>query len=304
MEPETRLLRYFLAVAAELNFTRAAQNLHIAQPTLSAQIRQLESQLGVELLRRNTRAVSLTEAGRALADEGAAGLAAMEHAWESARRAGRGETGTLRLAYPLSAAHDTAPQLVRALHKTHPGVTTTTEVLPTPAVLLAVRDGRADAGLAREPAPLEGVHLQVLRRDALGVLVCTGHPLAAHAAPDLAAVAAHPLVLHPRSANPAHHDFVLRLFADRGLSPQLLERDIAFDFRHEFIVDGVASALIGCSTAQGLPTGLVWRPLSESITVTTMLVLPQVDRSPTARRFQQLAAGHATDHGWLGDAVR
>ncbi|GGB25968.1 LysR family transcriptional regulator [Flexivirga endophytica] len=299
MEPETRLLRYFLAVADELNFTRAAKRLHIAQPTLSAQIRQLESQLGVALLRRNTRAVSLTEAGRTLADEGAMGLAAMQHAWETARQVGRGEAGTLRLAYPLSAARDTAPRLIHAVHETHPGISVTTEVVPTPTVLRSVRDGRADVGLAREARPLKGVQLQPLRRDPIGVLVATTHPLAAQETVGLAAVASRPLALHPRTANPAHHDFVLSLFTDRGLQPELLERDIAFDFNHEFIADGAATALIGRSSAHGLPAGIRWIPLDESVTVTVMLVLPMVDRPPTSRTFEQLAIAHAREHHWV-----
>jgi hypothetical protein len=114
VSPEARLLRYFLAVADELNFTRAAERLGIAQPALSAQIRQLEAQLGVQLLERTTRSVRLTDAGRAVHDRGPAALAALEDVWEAARRAGRGETGRLRIAYSASAGYDTAPRLVEA----------------------------------------------------------------------------------------------------------------------------------------------------------------------------------------------
>src|SRR5215218_7462212 len=122
MSPEARLLRYFLAVADELNFTRAAEKLGIAQPALSAQIRRLEAQLDVRLLERTTRSVQLTDAGRIVQERGPAALAGLEQMWEAARRAGRGETGRLRVAYSPSAGYETAPRLVGALHARYPDI--------------------------------------------------------------------------------------------------------------------------------------------------------------------------------------
>lgn len=299
MDPETRLLRYFLAVAEELNFTRAATKLHIAQPSLSAQIRQLEAQLGVVLLRRSTRAVALTEAGQALVDRGPAALAGMEQAWESARQAGRGDAGTLRLAYTLSAGHDTAPQLIQALHEANPHITVTTEVLPTPKVLAAVRDRRADVGIARAPGPLAGTQLQPLRHDPMGVLVATDHPLASQDTVDLAEVATYPVVLHPRAANPSHHDFIVDLFASRGLHPSLVERDIAFDLSHHLVINGTASTLVGRSAAVGIPGNLCWVPLADPVAVTVALVLPVSDPPATVQRFHHLARTYAAAQGWL-----
>ena len=298
MEPEARLLSNFLAVAEELNFTRAAARLHIAQPSLSAQIRQLESQLGVPLLRRSTRAVSLTEAGQALADRGPEALAGLQQAWEAARQAGHGETGTLRLAYPLSAGRDTVPRLVQAVQACYPGITVVTEVLPSPQVLLAVREGRVDAGIARAPAPGAGVQLQPVRRDRLGVVVAEEHPLAHRRTVDLATVAGLPLVVHPRSANPSHYDFLIGLFTARGLQPTLVERDIAFDLTHGFIT-GDAAELVGHSSAQALPGNLIWIPLADGESLTVALVLPAGRHAPVTDRFAQVAYRYATENCWL-----
>lgn len=299
MELETRLLRYFLAVAEELNFSRAASKLYIAQPSLSAQIRHLEAQLGVPLLRRSTHAVSLTEAGQALFAQGPAALAAMDLAWQAARQAGRGEVGTLRLAYSLSAGHDTAPGLVDSLHQAYPGIVLTTEVLPTPKVLLAVRDGRADVGIARAPAPMEGVELQPLRHDSEGILVSADHPLAREQTVELTAVARYPVVVHPRSSNPSHYDFIVDIFASRMLQPSFIERDITFDLNQRFIAGGEATSLIGHSAAINLPQGFRWVPLANPVTVTVALVSATGEQTAIVQRFQEVALAHATAHGWL-----
>lgn len=299
MEPESRLMRYVLAVAQELNFTRAAASRHIAQPSLSAQIRLLEGQLGVTLLRRSTRAVTLTEAGQALVDRGPAALAGMEQAWEAARQAGRGELGTLQLAYPLSAGRDTIPQLLQVLHQAYPLITVTTEVLPTPKVLTAVRDGRAGVGVARAAASVAGTRLEPLRHDPLGVLVAADHPLVSGGPVDLTTVADYPIVIHPRAANPSHHDFIVDLFAARGLHPSLVERDIAFDLSQHLIIGGTVSTLVGRSAAVGLPNTLCWLPLSDQITVTVSLVLPAGEPAATVQRFVDLALAHAAAHDWL-----
>lgn len=299
MDPEVRLLRYFLAVAEERSFTRAARRLHIAQPSLSAQIRRLESQLGVTLLHRDTRTVSLTPGGRALYARGPAAITALQRAWDDARQAGLGLTGTLRLAYTLSAGYDTAPQLVQALHDHHPGIEILTEVLPTPAILRAIHDRRADAGLARAPAPADGIALQVVRRDRLGVLVRVDHPLAELAEVTLTAVAEHPVAIHPRVANPSHYDLITELFTRRGLGPRLVERDISLDVSQQTVSDGTAVALAGASATGGLAAHLRWLPLTEPVTVPIVLVLPADEVSPVAESFERVAVDHAAARQWL-----
>lgn len=299
MEPDARLLRYFLAVAEELNFTRAAEKLHIAQPSLSAQIRQLEKQVRAPLLRRSTHAVSLTEAGRALFAQGPAALAGLEQAFQAARDVGSGEAGKLRLAYPLSAGHDTAPRLVQALKEAFPRIEVMTEVLPTPNVQSAIREGRADIGIVRAASPAEGARLEKLRHDPLGILVSADHPLVTKAMVELAAVAEYPVVLHPRAANPSHYDFIVALFTDQGLDPELLERDITFDLAQRFVVSGTASSLVGRSSTAGLPEGMTWIPLAEGVNVSVALVLPDSECSAAAERFRQIARAYAKAHDWL-----
>jgi DNA-binding transcriptional LysR family regulator len=300
VEPEARLLRYFLAVAEELNFTRAAERLRIAQPALSAQIRRLEAQLGVRLFERTTRSVELTDAGRAVQARGPAALAALGDVWEAARRAGRGETGRLRIAYSPSAGYETAPALVQAMRERYPGVELTAEVLPTPDLVAAVRDGRVEVGLARTPAAVDGVRLRTVRLEPLGVLVPAGHALAGRSTVGLAEVAEHPILMHPRAANPVQFDLVGGLFARAGLTPRFVERSVAFDPTLRTVRDGEAVALAGASMADGLSADLRWIPLAgRAARVAVGLVLREGEPPPAADRFERVAMATAAAAGWL-----
>src|SRR3954451_15068172 len=113
--PDLRRLGYFVAVAEDRNFTRAAERLHVAQPALSRQIRQLETELGVELLERTTHAVELTEAGALLLERAPALLAQADELWQDIGRLASGERGSLTLAYGSSAGYETAPRLLGVL---------------------------------------------------------------------------------------------------------------------------------------------------------------------------------------------
>jgi DNA-binding transcriptional LysR family regulator len=301
MEPEARLLRYFLAVAAELNFTRAAATLGIAQPALSAQIRQLEAQLGVRLLERTTRSVALTDAGRVVQEHGPAALGALAEVWDAARRAGRGEAGRLRVAYSQSAGYETAPTLVSAVRDRYPGIEVTAEVLPTPDIVRAVRDGRVDVGVARTPQTAEGVRLRTVRLERLGALVPADHSLARRREVDLAAVAEHPILTHPRSANPAQFDLVRELFGRSGLEPRFIERPVAFDPSQSMIHEGLAIGLVGASSAAGgLAAGLRWVPLADSeVRLVIELVMREGEVSPATDRFERVAVATAAASGWL-----
>lgn len=300
MEPEARLLRYFLAVAAELNFTRAAERLQIAQPALSAQIRQLEAQLGVQLLERTTRSVRLTAAGEIVRDRGPGALSTLADVWEAARRAGRGQLGRLRIAYSPSAGYETAPALVAAARERHPGIELTADVMPTPDIVRAVREGQVDVGIARTPSAGEDVRLRTVRVEALGVLVPDDHPLAARSEVTLAAVAEYPILMHPRSANPAQYNLVSALFTRAGLTPRLVARPVAFDPTNRAIRDGDAIGLVGISSKDGLAVGLRWVPLAETeAQIQIELVLRERDLPPAADRFERLAVATAAARGWL-----
>jgi DNA-binding transcriptional LysR family regulator len=125
---DLRRLQYFIAVARERNFTRAAERLHVAQPALSRQVRLLEEELGVELLHRTTHEFELTEAGEFLLERGPVLLGAADELWRTVRTYGTGERGGVLIGYGGSASYETAPRLLQALTERYPGIAVTTAV--------------------------------------------------------------------------------------------------------------------------------------------------------------------------------
>src|SRR5579871_1682031 len=181
---ELRHLRYFVAVAEELHFHRAAQRLHISQPPLSQQIRALERELGVSLLSRNRRRVALTAAGAAFLDDARAILTSVERAADRARGIARGSQGTISIGFVGSAMFSpTLPNILREFHDGHPDVELVLRELPTSAQLAALAGGEIDVGVIRGPidlAELDGqLELMTIQREHLVVAVPAEHPLAA-----------------------------------------------------------------------------------------------------------------------------
>ena len=177
--PELRRLRYFVAVATERNFTRAAERLHVAQPALSRQVRLLERELGVELLHRTTREVTLTDAGRFLLERAPALLSATDDLWRSVRSFAAGEQGSVALGYGTSAGYETAPRLLEAIARRLPELEVSARVMATAEILDAVGEGAIDAGLVRCPPARDGLEAHVVRREPQGVLLRRDHALAA-----------------------------------------------------------------------------------------------------------------------------
>lgn len=298
--PEARLLRYFLVLAEELNFTRAAERLQIAQPALSSQVRRLEAQLGTRLLERSTRAVALTDAGHELVARGPAALAALEQAWDSAQRAGRGESGRILVAYSPSMGYETAAVVLGAMRERFPAVHIRTEMLPTAEIIDVVRDGHAHIGIARMPRPAAGLRVREIRRQRLGVLVASDHPLTTFTEASIDAVAEHPIALHPRAANPGHYDFIIGLLQSAGHALRPLEPTITFDPGRGLVRSSQAVAFFG-EPDEPPGDGIRWLPLAAGTPeLVSSLVLPDGELAAAVDRFERAAAATAASRGWLG----
>src|SRR5215211_628310 len=220
MQPELRLVRYFVAVAEERNITRAAERLHISQPALSAAVRQLEQQLGVDLLDRSDRVLGVTPAGMVLADEGRALLAFADRVFEAVRARDGAAVGRLRVGMTPTARYGVGAELLSASAAQASGVMLYPQEDTTGALLRDVRSGRLDlAVLFCAPESVEGVELEPLRDEPAVVHLRSDHPLAGRSSLPLEELAGETLLVAESVKSAASTARVLELFAARGLAP-------------------------------------------------------------------------------------
>jgi DNA-binding transcriptional LysR family regulator len=220
---ELRHLRYFVAVAEELHFGRAARRLGIAQPPLSQQIQRLEARLGVVLLRRSRRQVELTEAGRTLLDGARDLIHRAQLLVETVVAGEAGVSGTVRMGYVGSAVHEVLPTLIRAFRERYPQAVVALQEYATTEQLAAIREGTLDAGLVRLPVDAADVATVRLVEEPLVIVLPDFHPLAGRRRLPLAALANEPFVLWGRALNPLFHDEVIEACGAAGFRPRIVQ---------------------------------------------------------------------------------
>jgi DNA-binding transcriptional LysR family regulator len=220
---ELRHLRYFVAVAEELNFTRAAERLGINQPPLSLQIRQLEKEMGTPLFRRKTRGVELTNAGKLMLEEARLILKQVEQAKNGVRRRGRGETGRINIGSSGGTYfHPLIPTIIREYRTDYPDVVLYPAASNTPLLVARLQAGQIDVAILRPPiSDSEGLALEPLVDEPAVIVVPGGHPLSARTSAPLIALAEEALVMFPRELNPSNYDSVIAACIRSGFRPKL-----------------------------------------------------------------------------------
>jgi DNA-binding transcriptional LysR family regulator len=261
--PELRHLRYFAAVADELNFSRAAQRLHMAQPPLSAAIRQLERELGVELFTRTSREVKLTDAGRAFLLGAQRTLAEADRAVQDARSAAAGELGQLRIAYSWSVRFETLPVLGRALRASHPGIDLLAQEMWNAQMAPALASGSIDVAISLCPEIAAGLDVDPIRREPIVALMPATHPLASGGSISLSSLAGEEFLLFPRELAPRLHDVFVALYRHAGFEPRLRAESFHAGWDLGILADIGALVLAPASVATGLPDTIVAVAVSE-----------------------------------------
>ena len=260
---ELTQLRYFIVLSEELHFSRAAKRLHLSQPPLTRQIRQLEQELGVDLFYRTTRKVALTDAGYVFANEARQIIAGVVHASGVGSQVNRGVVGELVLGYTPARAIIVA-RSVRAFSKRHPYVRITLRDISGQSVDL-IRDGRIDVGFLAMPVEAPGLILETVLRERFVVMMPEKHPLAARQSISIRELAKEPILLFPRYSNPVAYDNVVGLFRARELTMNIALEVENLHMRIELLRVGFGLCVFQSSVAEILyGKEVVVRPLQNS----------------------------------------
>lgn len=284
---QLRHLQYFLAVAEELSFTRAAERLHMAQPPLSMQIQALESELGVQLFDRSRRAITLTAAGRALIPEARRLLSDVERTARIVRHAGDGTVGRLAIGFVPSAANGALPVTLRRYRKRCPGVELTLLERAPDDLVHQLHERRIDVALMFAPLMDEALSAVPVCTEHLIVALPKRHRLATADSVDLHDLASDPLILPTRHETPGLYSRIRRLFEEEGIEPVVVQREV---WMMQTIIGLVAAeigaAVVPSSAATLHRDGVVYRPLNRPAAPIEMIAAWRSDvSSPTLDGF-------------------
>jgi DNA-binding transcriptional LysR family regulator len=289
---ELRHLRYFLAVAEERHFGRAAERLGMAQPPLSKAIQALERELGTQLFRRVPRHLELTDAGQVFLEEARTILARTEHAVRSAERAGRGELGKICVGFtPAASFNAFVPATIRAFRQTYPDVSMDLREADTTALCRALSAGNVDVAFIRPPAvDFADLRVDELFDEDMLVALPTGHRLASSVMVPLAALAGEPFILYPRWLAPSMYDAVLAACCKAGFVPDIAQEAPQVAAAINLVAAGFGVSIVPASMQQIHGDGVVYRPLLGTMLRAPLSLASRRDeRSAAVRNFIALA---------------
>lgn len=276
---ELRQIQYFLAVAEELNFGRAAERLQIAQPPLSRQIRAFEDELGVELFRRTKRRVELTEAGRAFLEEARQILAQVEQGVQVAQRASRGEIGRLVVGFEGSSTYDVIPMSLKVYRERFPDVDLVVYAMTTEEQLQALLEGRIGIGFVVSPNNNSKLVIEVILREPLLVALPENHPLATRSQVRVRELASEPFITFQRNRGCGLYDQAIAVCRRAGFSPIVIQEADEMQVMLGFVAAGLGIALLSASVQHFQRPGVVYRTLQPSTSKVTLAIAWQRDDS-------------------------
>jgi len=298
---ELRQLRYFVTLAEELHFGRAAEREHIVQSALSQQVQRLERELGVRLLERSTHSVSLTAAGALFLVEARQILAHVDRAAEAARRA-VGTAATLRVGI-IDASYDSMPQILHEVQARYPHLVIHQVEASVPGQYQQLADGRLDVGIGRAALAPPQIASLLFRHDPLGVLVPTGHRFAGLDAIPVAVLAEEPLLLAEDAQAPEFNQFTIEMCRSAGFTPTVYEGTVeSIRAAADLVAQQRCLYCVPSSCIAALP-GTIWRPLIEPSSYYPWSVLWRAtDDSGHVHAVVSCARAMSRRLGWLTTA--
>ena len=278
---DLRQLRYFVTLANERNFSRAADRLHIAQPPLSRQIQQLEGEVGAELIDRSSRPLKLTEPGRLFYEQAVQVLSRVEEMRTMMKRALKIEKRQFVIGFVGSVLYGHLPELIREFRRAAPEVELHLVELVSLEQIGALKEGRIDVGFGRVRFDDDEVRRIILREEPLIAALPIDHPLEKQSGPvSLEQLAEERLILYPRAPRPGYADQVIALFHDRGLEPR-----IAHEARELQIAVGLVAAeegvcIVPVSVQKSRIEGVGYKRLAEPATSPIIMSYRLADKMP------------------------
>lgn len=260
---ELRHLRYFVAVAEELHFGRAAERLCIAQPPLSQQIQQLEAELGFALFTRTSRKVELTTAGRIYLEEVRSTMSNLDRAASDARRAARGEVGRLAIGFVGTAAYSVLPPSLRMYRQMYPDVHLSLRELASARQALALREGRIQIGFARPTLTAPDLTTEIALSEPFVAAVPASHRYAQRTDLAIRDLCDEDFVLFPRLPKPSYGDLLIRLCEEHGFRPNVVQEVIEIQTALSLVAGGLGITLVPRSAAAIRWPGVAFASFSE-----------------------------------------
>lgn len=261
---ELRHLKYFVTVAEELNFRRAAERLYMEQPPLSRQIRSLEEELGVELFQRSKRGVTLTEAGQAFLDEARLTLAQAERAVKAAKKAVV-QSEKLVIGFSICIFNRVLSEIIQAFRQEFPDVTVTLMEMSTESQIKALLNEEIDVAFVHGPVSLTEIITLTLFSEPLVVALPPNHYLAAQKQIELRSLASEPFVLCPKQVKPDLYTQILNLCQQAGFQPKIVQEASPPEVLIGLVESGMGISLVATSAENRHKTQVIYRPLAEPV---------------------------------------
>lgn len=263
---EIRHLRYFLAVAQELNFSKAAEKLNMAQPPLSRQIQQLEAELGVTLFNRESRPLSLTRGGSLFREQALGVMQRVDEMRGTMKRFAASERPRFVIGFVPSVIYARLPRVIRGFREIAPEVELSLIEMMSLEQIAALKEGRIDVGFGRVRFDDPALRREALREERLIVALPLGHRLAGELPVSLTALADEALVIYPREPRPSYADQVLTLFRDRGLEPAQIHEVRELQTAIGLVASAAGVCIVPASVRLLERGDVVYRDLAETAT--------------------------------------
>lgn len=296
---ELRHLKYFVTVAEELHFSKAATRLNIAQPPLSQQIRKLEEELGVSLFYRTKHKVQLTDAGKAFLGHAYQILNQVEVACDTARRADRGETGQLVIGFTGTVMYDIFPKILQNYRTRYPFVNVIPHQLATTDQVQALMNKKIHVGALCTPVESTSLEIKVVHHQPFILALPETHPLASTNAPcHVYKLAEESFIMTPRKVGSGYYDRIINICYRAGFSPNVTQEAHELQTVISLVAAGMGVALVPSSTKNIHIKGVVFKEITETdVTVETAFVCRRDESSHVVASFLTMVEEFLRDSG-------